>query len=330
MVFWWPKSFENLWNWDKNDPLENIDSSSFKLPYGKFINPEEDDWDQNNQDKTEKQKLYENNKYYPIIEKLYENGELTQDTYDNIKSYIAKNPPESNFNDVEMLNDEREILEECIEKLWSETENINNFWEDIENLEEFENYDINLDSEWLFDIDILNLIWKNYLRFNDIEWNSSNLENNSNIKWDISTAIKLTQNNILQEIKNIPKTSQTYKTALINISSWNLEKQLEWINSLYVLAYSNEWTLWKKDFDNYIAKRKGELMIEATKISFLIWSAKENNNQRELEALKKRKIAIIGEANEITLGEDIKSWDIFNSWELDKNSDKSESSEENV
>ena len=141
------------------------------------------------------------------------------------------------------------------------------------------------------------MIWKNYLKIPD--W-----ENNINKKEDISTAIEVTSKDILNEIKNIPE-CQTKETALKNISSWNLSKQIEWINSLYVLAYSNEWKLAKKEFNIYKEKRKKEIIKEANIVDANLKLAEKNNNQNELKNLEKQMDALINEAKELT------KWEVF-------------------
>jgi DNA anti-recombination protein RmuC len=184
-------------------------------------------------------------------------------------------------------------------------QNILDLSDNIKDIPEFEDYNLEMSDNW-FDDWVLNRIWENYLKTPDKNWQVD-------VRKNISTAIEMAKNEICIEAKNFNRDSQTYKTAIVNIESWNLKKQLEWINSLYYLAYSTEWKLWAKDsLKNHKNKRKKELINDANALDEKIQQALKNNNQDEFENLDKMKDSIIDEVKELV------KWDIFEAWELDK------------
>jgi hypothetical protein len=131
----------------------------------------------------------------------------------------------------------------------------------------------------------------------------------------------------LKECKNLDIESETFKTAISNIESWNILEQLEWIESLYVLAYSNEWVLWAKVLSNYKEKRKEKLIKKWIEIEKEIVLAKKDNNQEKLIELNKKKNEIINQMSELTWIKDWKNvewWDIFKATKMETPSSNTE------
>ncbi len=207
------------------------------------------------------------------------------------------------INDKEMLNWLLVNLE------WeNKMQNIINLGEIINDIPEFDDFNKEMWDNW-FDDWVLNIIWGNYI---DIPWKDWNIDKQKNL----SVAIKIWKNKILNKVKNIKVDTQTYKTAIANIDSWNLKKQLEWINSLYYLAFSSEWKLWAKDsLKLHKDKRKKEIINDANILEQKIQKALKSNDTEKIKILNKQKDNIIKEAEELN------TWDIFKSWEIDTISD---------
>lgn len=257
----------------------------------------------------ERESLLENNNTFKIAERLYNSNQLSNESFENIMNYIDQNEWEIDINKVDLEDSERDLLEWLSFNLkWeNKDQNIIDFSADIKNIEEFKDFDKTME-DWKFsnenwNFNILNKIWENYIKIPD-------KQNNLDPKKDISTAIEITKNNILKETKNLPIDSQTYKTAMENIKSTDLSEQIQWINSLGILAYSNEWKLAKRTEVNiYKEQRKEELQNKAMKITKQLIEAKKTNDTKRIEKLELEKQKIIDEANEI------ESWDIFKWWE---------------
>ena len=186
--------------------------------------------------------------------------------------------------------------------------------------EKFKDFDFSIienkesGSESEFKSEFLNKVGSNYSEGLDTER-------------QLSEAIIETRVQILKECKNLNIESETFKTAIANIESWNILEQLEWIESLYVLAYSNEWVLWAKVLSNYKEKRKKKLEKKWIKIEEEIVLAKKNNNQEKLIELNKEKEKIIKEMSELTLRKDWKKvewWSVFKATKIDTTSSSTE------
>lgn len=308
--FW--KNEETYWNWDpKGWGLYR----PFKIPeYKQQTVAQETIYDFNENPDNNKQELLENNNIFQIAKRLHSNNQLSDESFDKIKDYIYQNNWEISIDKVEINDSEKDLIKWLNKKLeWeNKDKNIIDFSEDIKNIDEFKDYDKSME-DWKFahnnwNFNILNIIWENYIKIPD-------KQNNSDPKQDISTAIEITKNNILKEIKNLPVDSQTYKTAIENIKSGNLKQQIEWINSLGILAYSREWKLAKKEINSYKEQRKKELQNKAMKITKQLIEARKSNDTKRIEKLELEKQKIIDEANEI------ESWDIFEWWKNEKIND---------
>lgn len=303
---------ENLSDNTNNEKPASIETSEITTEADwetKNPNLDNSEW---NQEKDKKTPIkIEDNKYYPIINRLYESEQITKESYESITKSISENNWELNLDNLSINSDEKKLIDWYITELdiKNEDKNILNFWKDIKDVEEFKDFNTNLDKNWKFDSEVLNIVWKNYLKIQ--VWDEQ-----IDPKQDISTAIETTKNHILKEVKNIPKDSQTYLTAIENISSWNLKKQLEWINSLYVLSYSSEWQLSKKELSSYTKKRKEELKERAREITIEMANLANNPNTEKQFKLNLEKIDVIREANEIEW------WDVFEAWDIDKVSEK--------
>ncbi len=256
-------------------------------------------------------------------EKLNNDKIKKTNEYPLVKNYLEENNINSNnlslneewkidINTIDWLNSEdKEMLNWLLVNLeWdNKMQNISNLWDIIKDISEFDEFNKEMWDNW-FDDWVLNIIWSNYI---DIPWKDWNIDKQKNL----SVAIEMWKNEILNKVKNIKIDSQTYKTAIVNIDSWNLKKQLEWINSLYYLAFSSEWKLWAKDsLKLYKGKRKKELISDANILEQKIQLALKNNNTDEFKKLDKQKDVIINEADELNV------WEVFESWKIDKISDE--------
>lgn len=270
-----------------------------------------------------RENLLENSRYYPIVERLFETEQISKDTYEKVINNIDNNLWELKIDELEITNDDENTLEWIIFNETDTERNLSDFIDDIDNIKQsvtIDTFDFEIDSND-FNSEVLNKIWKNYLKFPDNEWNFD-------IKKDFATAVLGTKNEILSDVQNIPLDSETFKVAIRNINSTDINKQLEWIESLYVLAYSQtEWVLWSKVLNSYKKKRKDKLKKEWKKIQEELLTAEENNNQEKLIELNKRKNEIINEMSELTWVKDwkkLESWDIFKATKLETASSNTE------
>lgn len=363
---WWPKvsetlnnSIENLGNNEQNDiNNKKLDSDwanlYWKLPDNNKIwdilqqeaEEKNSEWFDNFnntksgiQEKTpeeeaidfqkQRDKIVEKNKYFPIFNRLHATWEILDSTYENILNNINSNNGWIDLSRIETANkDETEVIEWTLVNF---NENQNR-WQNLVELQNDKNnllkiewldkadFEINEDTfETEFNNEVLNKIGKNYLKFPDKDWNFD-------IKEDFSTAIISTKNEILNNVENIRITSETYKVAIKNINSWDINKQMEWIENLYMLAYSNEWTLWKTTLSKFKIEKEKKLKIEAIKIEKEL-NSELTKNEEEIDNLNKRKKEIIAEMQELTW---IKNWEKVEWWSLFAKVDKIEVNKENI
>jgi hypothetical protein len=230
-----------------------------------------------------------------------------KETGDSLYGPFTPSPIDTTDNK-EFKNNKSENLKTFITDIHKDIKNKEGF------KEKFEDFDFsiieNKESESEFKSEFLNKVGSNYSEGLDTER-------------QLSEAIIETRVQILKECKNLDIESETFKTAISNIESWNILEQLEWIESLYVLAYSNEWVLWAKVLSNYKEKRKKKLEKKWIKIEEEIVLAKKNNNQEKLIELNKEKEKIIKEMSELTLRKDWKKvewWSVFKATKIDTTS----------
>ena len=259
--------------------------------------PTEEDY-MNNQ----KQVEIKTSKEFPLVKTFLSERNINEDTLSLNKDWKI------DVNAIKWLEyEDKELLTGLLVNIeWdNRDQNRIDFSTNIKDIQEFSEYDLTFWDQW-FDNGVLNRIWGNYIDIPDASWKIDVAKN-------ISTSIQITKNEILKEAKNVKPDSQTYKTAIANIESWNLQKQLEWINSLYYLAFSSEGKLWAKEsLSIHKNKRKKELINDANVLEDKIQIALNNNNQEELKKLDIQKDIIIFEVEELV------KWDIFESGELDK------------
>lgn len=306
---WWYQVSEKLPEWNpewnnKNPRLKDLNWTPLSLEgWGLFkpFTPE-----------SQKKLLY--TPYSAIVNRLYDKNNpkkslIGEDSYYELIDYLSwldwKNP---DFSWLKLSDKvDQKIIKSYFERYmdWkNKKENLSNMIWDTKKIPEFS--DFKLWKDWTFEMEFLNKIWENYVNFPDWDWNID-------YQKDLQTAILKTRSDIISEVKNINLDSQTYKTAIKNIDSWDLKTQIEGIESLYILAYSNEWVLWKTQIDTYKEKRKNRLIQEGIKLENEIETAKQSNNTKLQEKLELKKQEIIKEISEITWILDWKKvWDIFN------------------
>jgi len=256
-----------------------------------------------------------------ISEKLPESFESNDDNNESLKpidfdgaGIYWKFDPEKAKKQKEQTKTPEEIQKEkkkLKEELSKTVRNFNNFKSDVDafkKIEWLEKYDFQIEWDW-FKNEVLNKIWKNYLKTETKEWTYD-------VEKDLQKAIFETKNQIEEEVVNLPKTSETYKVAIKQIQSWDIEQQLKWIETLYVLAYSWEWKFAKKKLDKYKEKQKKNLIEEYQKVQKEIEELKKQTEtqktKQKLEELQKQKESIEKQAKEL------EAWDIFEAWENDK------------
>ena len=301
--------------YDPKDPIPDTEIPQFEDTWAEDIYEKEN----TKQEKIDNSK----SKYTPIINRLFESNQISEATKNILlKQDLNKKP---NLNWIKEISEtEKEIISQTFDKLdkKSPKENLTNLAKDIKELKKtdilkwfetkFEN--------WKFEDEVLNKIWEHYIEFKDNNWEKD-------IESDLSTAILQTQNEILSEVKNLKTDSETYKKAIENINSWDLKKQLDWIESLYYLAYSQEWKLAKASLSKFKEKKKKKLIEKYQEIEKQINSLEQNKQKtleqkQKLEQLKAQKESIIKQAKEID-----DKWDIFKATKLDKASSSKETKE---
>lgn len=290
---------------DLVDPSLEIQEEQIQEEYHNNLPDYSDTWiEEEYKEKLNNEKIKKTNEY-PLIKNYLEEKNISIDNLALNKDWkIDINAIDwLSINDKEMLNWLLVNLE------WeNKMQNIIKLGEIINDIPEFDDFNKEMWDNW-FDDWVLNIIWGNYI---DIPWKDWNIDKQKNL----SVAIKIWKNKILNKVKNIKVDTQTYKTAIANIDSWNFKKQLEWINSLYYLAFSSEWKLWAKDsLKLHKDKRKKEIINNANILEQKIQKALKSNDTEKIKILNKQKDNIIKEAEELN------TWDIFKSWEIDTISD---------
>ena len=200
-----------------------------------------------------------------------------------------------------------------LEKLISD---INKDFKDKEGFKEkFKYFDFsiieNKESGSEFKSEFLNKVGWNYLEGLDTET-------------QLSEAITKTSLQILDECKNLNTKSETYKVAMSNIKSWNILEQLEWIETLYMLAYNNEWKLSKTITKAYKDKKTKILKEEFKKVETELKTLEDMSNKTDADINKQKKLTL--EYNSIikVAGDLLWEWDIFVVTKLDINPSNTE------
>jgi hypothetical protein len=290
---------------DMVDPSLSEKESDIETEYFENIDDISDTWIEEEYKEKLNDKEIKEIKEYPLVKNYLEERNIPVDNLSLDENWKI------DINNIDWLSiEDKEMLNWLIINIeWDNIkQNIIDLSKTINDISEFDDYNKNITDEWFSDW-VLNKIWENYIKIPDSKWEFDNIKN-------IWTAIELTKNEICIEAKNFNRDSQTYKTAILNIESWNLKKQLEWINSLYYLAYSTEWKLWAKNsLKSHKDKRKKELISDANVLEEKIQLALKQWDEKQLKQLDIDKDRIISEVEELV------SWDVFEAWELDKITD---------
>ncbi|MDD3793251.1 MAG: hypothetical protein PHI37_00360 [Candidatus Gracilibacteria bacterium] len=289
---------------NKNPRLKDLNGTPLSLEGGGLFKPFTPE--------SQKKLLY--TPYSAIVNRLYDKNNpkkslIGEDSYYELIDYLSgldgKNPDFSGLK----LSDkvDQKIIKSYFERYMdgkNKKENLSNMIGDTKKIPEFS--DFKLGKDGTFEMEFLNKIGENYVNFPDGD-------GNIDYQKDLQTAILKTRSDIISEVKNINLDSQTYKTAIKNIDSGDLKTQIEGIESLYILAYSNEGVLGKTQIDTYKEKRKNRLIQEGIKLENEIETAKQSNNTKLQEKLELKKQEIIKEISEITgILDGKKVGDIFN------------------
>ncbi len=299
-------NFEDFSNWEREfikvgENWKKIENDNSKTEETRSFDTE----------KWESKIFKENSKYSSLIIRLYETWKIQKDTKNILLSEDLDNV--DNISKIEWINDKNEIksINTVFEKVKNKPKNLQHFQKEINILKDkqyLKGFDLEI-KDWKYDSEVLNMIWWNYIEF-------PNSENKKEREKDLSVAIELTKNEIERRYTNFSRESESYRVAINNIKSGVLEKQMEWIKTLYVLASSRAWELSQKKLDKYITKREEKIISEYQKLNkeFDILEAQKttekiNNRKKEIN---QRIIEIWNEANEI------EAWDIFKAWKLDQ------------
>jgi len=294
---------------DMVDPvLEVTEEDAQKEAYEIYSNNDsmENTWTEEEYMKEQEILKIKETKEFPLVKNYLEERNIVVENLSLNKDWKI------DINNIDWLSiEDREALNWLLFNIeWeNKWQNRINLSESIKDLAEFEKYNLEITDDWFEDW-VLNKIWENYLQMPNKDWDID-------VKKNVSLAIEMAKNQICLETKNFNRDSQSYKTAVLNIESWNLKKQLEWINSLYYLAYSKEWIIWNKELKNHIDKRKDEIKKEVADLTFEIKKKESLNidNTDEIQKLKDIRSDFIKEAQEID------KWEIFKPTELDAISD---------
>lgn len=263
----------------------------------------------------------ENSKYSSLITRLFETNKISNDTKNILLSEDLDN---IDINKVEWISDknERKNINEAFDKIKNKTKNLEVFQKEVKTLKNkqyLNSFDLEI-KDWKYDSEVLNMVWWNYIEF-------PSSENKKEIEKDLSAAIVLTKSDIEKKYTNLSRGTETYKVAIDNIKSWDLAKQMSWINSLYVLAASKAWELSQKKIDKHISNKKDKLIKEFQELDkeFDELAKKETTNEvnKRKKEINERIIEIWDEANEV------EAWDIFESDDKEKIQSNIESISEN-
>lgn len=268
--------------------------------------------------------LHKDKDYFPIIKAL--SSQVSINSLVSLSKMIQNNNFELKDLNISDISDKKdsEIISSYtslyLEK-WDNS-NLDNLVKDLKNIPELADFKIDKSTN-TFESDILNIVWKNYLNIPNKNWEISYSEN-------MLFAIELTSQEINTKVKNINTTCQTYITSKEKIESWNLTQALEWIESLYILAYSWEWKIWSKVLDKYKRERLKKIKEEANILDTQVSEAQRNNNNDLIEKLNKKKQELVLESSEITwIKERECVWDIFTWWIMDLSWEWDEKKESN-
>lgn len=155
--------------------------------------------------------------------------------------------------------------------------------------------------------DITQLLAKNYTKFPDTNWKP-------NFEKDILTTFEITANKVI-EWKNFPR-NVSFDLAMKDVKNWDIETRYNALSYINSLVNTAEWLKWTKSSVEYKEmkwkhndKKQKYLDFKITKLNEQLLSAKEKWDnkkvfeiQEQLQKLEKQK----------------SSWDVFESWELDK------------
>ena len=253
-----------------------------------------------------------NSKYTTVIWRLFETESISKDTKEILLSEDFDNIDIDKVKWSIPIN-EKNIVKQSFNKIKESNKpaNLEIFKKDIKEIKNhsaFNSFDLEI-KDWKYESEVLNMLWSNYIEF-------PSHTDTKDIKKDISTAIVLTKSEIEKTYTNLSRDSESYKVAIDNINSGDIEKQMQWISSLYILGASKAWELGKTTIDKYKKSKIEKLISEFQKLNkeFDELEAKkttEKINERKKE-INERITEIWDEANEI------EGWEIFESDDKEK------------
>ena len=205
---------------------------------------------------------------------------------------------EDNIEDSEM----RAELKGLLESIDNTEENVSNFEADF--AEEWKILDPECD-------DVIKIIAESYIKFPD-----KNGENNRDL--DLSTAIRVAANKMIEKSSGISKTSDGYKKAIKNIESDNSAKQLEGLRFLFkeTTADKGKGKLTKdqnKRFSDQKARKTEEAEKRIEDIKNLLKKARKNWNEKKVNEQKQEAKALQQEL----VHDDSSEWEVMSGWKED-------------
>lgn len=260
--------------------------------------------------------------YFPIIQRLYKSWAISDETLKLLNDGFQEKDKNINIESLGLLinwenkqiNNEIQLIIDTIKKLEENKEgNIKAFKKELGIEEKLKKSD-----HPAFEEEVYDMIWGNYLSADNSDSNRWNKENEINLNY--SMAIWITANKIIKNSTNLAriKDSISYKNAIRDIrESENIDRQLKWLQSLYLLSWQIEWAFWKGDkekskiMQQWIELKKEDLIARFNELKILLAEAENGMNQSKIIKLNEEIADVVEEAQEID------DWEIFAWSELD-------------
>lgn len=290
-----PKTMMELLYWTTKKEEQKV---PYKLDERKKQKPENQK-EKNEVDLKNMPEKIKENKYFPIIERLYNSKQISEKSFKEVLVYIKWNK-DFQLGKIKIDEKEKKIIELNIKKIpWEKFEKNNEKkqniieWQQEKNLKEFfkdfpdkQKLIKSNKTEW-FQKEVLEMVWKNYIKIET--WNKE-----QDKKENFSTAIKTSSNNILNNSKNLNRDTETFKKAIKDIRWDDIEKQIKGLETIYIISWQAEWKLWKTENDKKSYDNKKLNLLKDTKDTYFNESKK---------SLKERYIKINEQLNSLVITE---------------------------
>lgn len=251
----------------------------------------------------------------PFLEWMCYSWELTVEQYDGLLwNYVEKWEFHFDWLDFSVAL-EQSVLDK-VEQLKNakNPENkwgIEDFYTDIPDIKlSLENWDKSLIEE-----ELLNIVGRHYI------WLNEN-KTPEQIKLNQSIAIRASCEDMLKEAKNLRRDTVAFDRCMVDIKgsdsndikNINIDRQMEWLLSLYSQIWTAEWSVWARWSKNFkLMQQWREKRMEVLKQQYeeTITAINDNKDESQQQELLSEQEQIIAEAKEI------ENWEVFNVWKLD-------------